>query len=98
MDSLAVKSVSIAVPSDSSNVDASTIRSLTFEKKNNFKIAPGSDIYSDELNFNLKSNSLLAITISYAKVTQSVTGHPVQEQPLLLLKVSKAMLRYLKIL
>ncbi|WP_433629651.1 SGNH/GDSL hydrolase family protein [Chryseobacterium cucumeris] len=76
MDSLAVKAVSIAVPSDSSNVDAATIRSLTFEKKNSFKIAPGSDIYSDEVNFNLKSNSLLAITISYGKVTQSVTGHP----------------------
>jgi lysophospholipase L1-like esterase len=76
MDSLEVKAVSIAVPSDSSNVDAVSIRSLTFEKKNSFKIAPGSDIYSDEVNFNLKSNSLLAITISYAKVTQSVTGHP----------------------
>lgn len=75
-DSLAVKSVSIAVPSDSCNVNASTIKSLTFDKKNDFKIAPGADIYSDELNFDLKSNSLLAITISYAKVTQSITGHP----------------------
>lgn len=65
-DSLAVKSVSIAVPSDSCNVNASTIKSLTFDKKNDFKIAPGADIYSDELNFDLKSNSLLAITISYA--------------------------------
>jgi lysophospholipase L1-like esterase len=76
MDSLEVKAVFIAVPSDSSNVDATSIRSLAFEKKNSFKIAPGSDIYSDEVNFNLKPNSLLAITISYTKVTQSVTGHP----------------------
>jgi len=76
VDSLEIKAVSIAVPSDSCNVIASTIRPLTFGKKNNFKIAPGSDIYSDEVNFNLKSNSLLAITISYAKVTPSITGHP----------------------
>jgi hypothetical protein len=74
-DSLAVKSVSIAVPSDSCNVNASTIRSLTFEKKNDFKIAPGADIYSDELNFNLKSNSFWLLRF-LTKVTQSITGHP----------------------
>lgn len=75
-DSLSVKAVSIAVPLDSSNVNASTIKSLTFDKKNNFTIAPGSDIYSDEMNFDLKPNSLLSITIYYDKVTKSVTGHP----------------------
>lgn len=75
-DSLSIKAVSIAVPLDSSNVNASTIKSLTFDKKNNFTIAPGSDIYSDEVNFDLKPNSLLSITIHYEKVTKSVTGHP----------------------
>jgi hypothetical protein len=55
-------------------VNASTIKSLTFDKKNDFKIAPGADIYSDELNFDLKFP--FGYYDFYAKVTQSITGHP----------------------
>ncbi|HSC52945.1 MAG TPA: SGNH/GDSL hydrolase family protein [Phnomibacter sp.] len=75
-DSLIIKAISIALPTDSCNVNSSTITSLKFDGKDNFAIASGTDIYSDEVDFDLQSNSLLAITTFYGKVTKSVTGHP----------------------
>lgn len=75
-DSLYVKSVTIAKPTQDGNVDAVSITSLRFNGKSGFAIAPGSDIYCDPAQFDLQPNSLLAITICYGNTTQSITGHP----------------------
>ncbi|OYX80307.1 MAG: GDSL family lipase [Flavobacteriales bacterium 32-34-25] len=75
-DSLFINAVSIAVPSDSCQVIPSSITKLTFGGKKGIVLSPGSDIYTDPVNFKLKSNSLLAITIFYGKTTKSLTGHP----------------------
>ncbi len=75
-DSLFINAVSIAVPSDSCQVIPSSITKLAFSGKKGIVLSPGSDIYTDPVNFKLKSNSLLAITIFYGKTTKSLTGHP----------------------
>lgn len=75
-DSLFINAVSIAVSSDSCQVIPSSITKLTFGGKKGIVLSPGSDIYTDPVNFKLKSNSLLAITIFYGKTTKSLTGHP----------------------
>lgn len=75
-DSLVINAVTIAVPTDSCLVLPGTLTKLTFNTNKGVKLAPGADIYSDPADFNLKPNSLLAITIFYGKTTKSVSGHP----------------------
>ena len=75
-DSLIVNAVSIAVSTDSCNVKSASITELSFTGKKGFAIAPGTDIYSDAVKFELTPNSLLSITLFYGKIMQSVTGHP----------------------
>lgn len=75
-DSLSIKAISIAVPTDSCEVIQASLTSLTFGGKKGIVLTPGSDIYTDPVDFKLKSNSLLAITVFYGKTTKSLTGHP----------------------
>lgn len=75
-DSLVINAVSIALPADSCQVLPGSLAKLTFNANKGFVLAPGADIYSDPLDFNLKPNSLLAITLFYGKTTKSVSGHP----------------------
>ncbi|RVT74875.1 SGNH/GDSL hydrolase family protein [Flavobacterium sufflavum] len=75
-DSLFINAVSIAEPSDSCQVIPASLSKLTFGGKKGVVLSPGSDIYTDPVNFKLKANSLLAITIFYGKTTKSLTGHP----------------------
>lgn len=75
-DSLFINAVTVALPTENGNVNPATITELNFNGSKGFSIAPCSDIYSDPVSFNLKSNSLVAINICYGNTTKSVTGHP----------------------
>jgi lysophospholipase L1-like esterase len=75
-DSLIIKAVSIALPSDSCQVVPASITQLSFKGQKAVTIPGGADIYSDAAEFRLKANSLLAITVYYGNTTNSLTGHP----------------------
>lgn len=71
-----LKSVAIAEAAEGNTIDLSTQKLLYFNKKSNTMMAPGGEVYSDPLQFNLKPGSLLAITIHFGKTSPDVTGHP----------------------
>ncbi|HEA30321.1 MAG TPA: SGNH/GDSL hydrolase family protein [Leeuwenhoekiella sp.] len=71
-----MKTVQIAVSTDSSSVDESTSKSLQFDGKKNITIQPGEAIYSDPIAFDLNPRMKVAITISFGKTSADVTGHP----------------------
>jgi len=71
-----MKSVQIAVSTDSSSVDESTSKSLQFDGKKNITMQPGTAIYSDSIAFDLNPRMKVAITISFGKTSPDITGHP----------------------
>lgn len=75
-DSLIIKAASIGIPADSFQVIPESLTKLTFNNSKGFVLAPGADIYSDPISFNLKPSSLLAINLFYGKTTKSISGHP----------------------
>ncbi|MCF0191267.1 MAG: SGNH/GDSL hydrolase family protein [Marinilabiliaceae bacterium] len=64
-----IKSVFIANPTDSSDIDVKSAKYLTFNGKKSVTIAAGEAIFSDALNFNLTPLQRLSITINYGNTT-----------------------------
>lgn len=64
-----IKSVFIANVADSCDIDVKSAKYLTFGGKKTVTIAPGEDIYSDDIKYDLKPLQRLAITINYGETT-----------------------------
>jgi lysophospholipase L1-like esterase len=75
-DPVTMKSVQIAVSKGDGKVDESTTKTLMFDSKNEYTMAPGTDIVSDPVSFNLEPRMEVAITIYFGETSQTVTGHP----------------------
>lgn len=69
-------SVAIAQPVEGSLIDMSTQKVLIFNKNKSVTMAPGGEVLSDQVDFDLKPGSLLAITIYFGVTSPDVTGHP----------------------
>lgn len=72
---LEITSVFIADAAIGSDIDAKTMRQLTFGGKRTATIAAGRNIVSDALKYNLKPLQRLAITVSYGATPNETTGH-----------------------
>lgn len=64
-----IKSVFIANAADSCDIDVKSAKYLTFGGKKSVTIAPGEDIYSDNIKYDLQPLQKLAITINYGENT-----------------------------
>lgn len=73
---LTLKSVGIAVSKEGSLIDKKTSKVLKFNGKKEVVLAPNTELYSDEIKFNLEPGSRLAITICYGEVPSDLSGHP----------------------
>ena len=71
-----LKSVAIAQSLEGSSVDVSTQKTLKFNNNPGIIMAPGGEVFSDPVKFNLKPGSRLAVTIHFGKTSPDVTGHP----------------------
>ncbi|MDR1783419.1 MAG: SGNH/GDSL hydrolase family protein [Dysgonamonadaceae bacterium] len=71
-----IKSASIAVARDSSLIDTSTLKQLTFNGQKEITLAPESEIWTDSIAFLLAADSKLAITLSFGETSATITGHP----------------------
>lgn len=74
--SLTLKSVGIAVSKGGSEIDKKTSKLLKFNGKKEIVLAANMELTSDELKFDLKPGSRLAITICYGEVPAELSGHP----------------------
>ena len=72
---LVIKSVYIAVSTDSSAIDPVSAKYLRFAGKRGVEILPGKAVLSDAARFPLKSLQRLAITINYKKAPKEPTVH-----------------------
>lgn len=75
-DSVILQSVAIAPAMDGGIVDITSQVLLKFDGKSHVTMPPGSEIYADPIAFNLQPGSRLAITISFGKTPNEITGHP----------------------
>ena len=64
-----IKSVFIANPLDSCDIEAKSAKYLTFNGKKSVTIAPGESVYCDVLKFKLTPLQRLAVTINYGNTT-----------------------------
>lgn len=64
-----IKSVFIANPTDSCDIDVKSAKYLTFNGKKNVTIAPGEAVYCDVLKYHLTPLQRLSITINYGANT-----------------------------
>ncbi len=71
-----MKAVQIAVSKDSSEIDAATSKTLTFNGKTEITMEPGTEITSDPVSFGLKPRMEVAVTIAFGETSPSLTGHP----------------------
>jgi lysophospholipase L1-like esterase len=71
-----LKSVSVANVIEAPAVDVNTQKILSFKGSPQVILAPNEEVYSDDLDFQLNSGQLLAITIHYGKVSSKISGHP----------------------
>ena len=67
--------ISVSVSQGTSEIDIQTIKVLTFSGKDKINIEPGSEIYSDTIEYNLKALSEVAISIYFGIVPTDLTGH-----------------------
>lgn len=74
-DAVDIKSIYIADARDSSLIDPSTARYLTFGGRRSVTIEAGSDTCSDALPYHLRPLQRLAITISYGRTPKNATSH-----------------------
>ena len=74
---LEINSINIAdsLTQGTGEIIQKTITPITFDGKENIIIPPGSEIYSDNFSYNLKSLSEVAISIFFGKVPSEYTGH-----------------------
>ena len=73
---LTMNMVQIAASNGGSSINSSTLTTLKFGGAPGVTIAPGTEIISDPLAFDLKPRMEIAITISYGDTPQNLTGHP----------------------
>ncbi|MBN2441188.1 MAG: SGNH/GDSL hydrolase family protein [Spirochaetales bacterium] len=72
-----MESVSLAVSTGGSSVSDKSIVRITFQGKSGATIPPHEEIYSDPINFSLKSQSDLAVSIFFSSIDKKkITGHP----------------------
>lgn len=64
-----IKSVFIANPIDSCDIDPKSARYLTFGGKKTVTIAPGESVYCDVMKYHLSPLQRLAVTINYGNTT-----------------------------
>lgn len=64
-----IKSVFIANPTDSCDIDPKSAKYLTFNGKKSVTIAPGESVYCDVADYDLKPLQRLAVTINYGDTT-----------------------------
>lgn len=74
--STVLKSVSIANVTAAPAIAKTTQKNLHFNGKSEIILNPGQEVFSDALDFELKSGQLLAITIYYGAASQKTSGHP----------------------
>ena len=67
--------ISDSVSQGTSEINIDTIKVLTFSGKEKINIEPGSEIYSDTIEYNLKALSEVAISIYFGIVPTDLTGH-----------------------
>lgn len=71
-----LKKVSVANVLEAPAIDKSTQKNLSFNGNQKVTLNAGQEVFSDELNFPLKSGQRLAITIYYGTASAKTTGHP----------------------
>ncbi|WP_276380916.1 SGNH/GDSL hydrolase family protein [Flavobacterium sp. H4147] len=71
-----LKKVSIANVLEAPAIDKYTQKILSFNGNPEIIVQPGAEVFSDDLNFQLKSGQLLAITIYYGVSSEKTSGHP----------------------
>lgn len=72
---LVIKSVYIAVSTDSSDIEPASAEYLRFAGKRGVEIPPGKAVLSNAVRFSLKPLQRLAITINYKKAPKEPTVH-----------------------
>lgn len=72
---LAIRSVYIAEPSDSSDIAPSSARYLSFGGKRGTVIRGGESLYTDVVAYALRPLQRLSITVCYGETPASVTSH-----------------------
>jgi lysophospholipase L1-like esterase len=71
-----MKIVQIAVSKGGGTIDASTVKALKFNGTSQTTMAPGAEVVSDPITFNLLPRMEIAITILFGETSATVTGHP----------------------
>lgn len=71
-----LKKVSIANVLEAPAIDKYTQKILSFNGNPEIIVKPGAEVFSDDLNFQLKAGQLLAITIYYGVSSEKTSGHP----------------------
>ncbi len=64
-----IKSIFIATPTDSCDIDVKTAKYLTFGGKKSVTIAPGEAVYCDVMKYHLTPLQRLSVTINYGEKT-----------------------------
>ncbi len=64
-----IKSIFIATPTDSCDIDVKTAKYLTFGGKKSVTIAPGESVYCDVTKYHLTPLQRLSVTINYGATT-----------------------------
>lgn len=75
-ESLEIRSVTIATHGGSGSIDLNTTKELRFNNCVGVVIKPGESVISDPLEFDLSSDSDIAVSIYFGEVPDTVTGHP----------------------
>lgn len=73
---LVVKSVTISSVTCKEKTSGNLFAEFCFGGKKGVKIEAGKEVFSDPLRFGLKSDSEVALTITYGDVPRKLTGHP----------------------
>jgi len=71
-----INDIYIALSEGGSSINASTIKSLTFNGSPEVVIQPGQAIVSDQIDFKLNPRTDVSITINFGKTPDDITGHP----------------------
>lgn len=73
---LEIKSVHFAVSKGLNRIDVNSDVKITFDKNETVVIPAHEEVYSDLIDYDLKSRTEYAFTIYYGIVPEKVTGHP----------------------
>lgn len=85
-----LKAVTVATSKGGRLIDASTLKSLTFQGSPSATLAANSSLVSDPVAFRATARTDLAITISFGQTSSTVSGHPGSRTTSFLLAGDKA--------